>query len=52
MFAFYCGFSGQSIFDDEYMSWFNAVITTWPIAAKVLTDQDINSKTDAPEIVQ
>lgn len=51
MFAFRCGFSGQSIFDDEYMAWYNAVITTWPIAAKVLFSYDINSKIDRAEYV-
>jgi phospholipid-transporting ATPase len=51
MFAFKCGFSGQSVFDDEYMAWYNAVITTWPIAAKVLFSYDINSKTDDPQYV-
>jgi hypothetical protein len=30
------------------MAWYNAVITTWPIAAKVLFSYDINSKTDDP----
>jgi len=51
MFAFVCGFSGQSIFDDVYISFYNAFITTWPVAGKVLFDMDINPKTDDAQLV-
>ena len=49
LFGFNCAFSGHTLFDDEYISFYNAVITTWPIAAKVLFDQDVNSKIDNQE---
>jgi P-type E1-E2 ATPase len=51
LYAFSNAFSGMTAFEDEYMAWFNAIITTWPIALKSLFDYDINSKKDKREYV-
>jgi phospholipid-transporting ATPase len=50
-FAFSNAFSGTSIFEDEYIAWYNALITTWPIAAKTIFDHDINPKYDKREFI-
>ncbi|EGR28497.1 phospholipid-translocating p-type flippase family protein, putative [Ichthyophthirius multifiliis] len=41
-FAFYCGFSGQTIFDDIYISLYNLVFTALPLIIRAIFDQDIN----------
>jgi phospholipid-translocating P-type ATPase (flippase) len=41
-FAFYSGFSGQTIFDDWFVSFFNLIFTCLPLLFKALFDQDIN----------
>ena len=41
-FAFYSGFSGQTIFDDWFVSLFNLIFTSLPLLFKALFDQDVN----------
>ena len=43
-FAFYSGYSGQTIFDDWYVSLFNLVFTSLPLLFKALLDQDISER--------
>jgi len=41
-YAFYAGFSGQTLYDDWFVSLFNMVFTSMPLLFKALIDQDIN----------
>ena len=43
-FAFYSGYSGQTIFDDWFVSFFNLVFTSLPLLFKALLDQDISER--------
>ena len=43
-FSFYSGFSGQTIFDDWFVSLFNLVFTSLPLLFKALLDQDISER--------
>jgi magnesium-transporting ATPase (P-type) len=43
LFAFNCGFSGQTLYDDAYVSLFNMVFTALPLLFKALMEQDISS---------
>ena len=36
------GFSGQSIFDDEYIQFYNAIFTAGPVFVRAVFDQDIH----------
>jgi magnesium-transporting ATPase (P-type) len=40
-FAFYCGFSGQSFFDDTYISLYNIVFTAVPLVCRAILEQDV-----------
>ena len=44
MFAFICGFSAQTIFDDYYITFYNMVFTALPLMVKAVFEQDINYK--------
>lgn len=41
-YAFYAGYSGQTLFDDWYVSLYNLVFTSLPLLFKALLDQDVN----------
>jgi phospholipid-transporting ATPase len=41
-FAFCNGFSGMTIFDDYYISFYNLFFTSWPLVIRALFEQDIN----------
>ena len=41
-FSFSNGFSGQTIFDDFYISFYNLFFTSWPLVIKAAFEQDIN----------
>jgi magnesium-transporting ATPase (P-type) len=41
IFAFYCGFSGQTIFDDIYISLYNLVFTSLPLVIRAILEQDV-----------
>ena len=42
MFAYSNGYSGQTIYDDYYITCYNMVFTALPLAAKAIFDQDVN----------
>jgi magnesium-transporting ATPase (P-type) len=42
IFAFYSGYSGQSIFDDWYISLYNLIFTSIPLIIRAIFEQDIN----------
>lgn len=43
-FAFFCGFSAQTIFDPMYISVYNLFYTSLPVLAVGIFDQDVNDK--------
>ncbi len=38
MYAYINGYSGQTIYDDYYITFYNMVFTAWPLMAKALFD--------------
>jgi phospholipid-transporting ATPase len=40
--AFFCGFSGQTIFDDIYITLYNLVFTAMPLLIRAIFEQDVN----------
>ena len=40
--AFYCAYSGQSIFDDWYISLYNLIFTSIPLIIRAIFEQDVN----------
>lgn len=54
VFAFFCGYSGQTIFDDIYISLYNLIFTAFPLIIRAVFEQDVNyirpvKELDAPE---
>ena len=49
-FAFYCSFSGISLFDSYYIAYFNMVFTAWPLCFRALFEFDVNVEMDGPII--
>ena len=43
-FLFWNGYSGQTFFEDFYISFFNLLFTSWPVIIRAVFDQDINYK--------
>jgi len=43
-FAFLTGYSGQSCFDDYYISLYNILFTAWPLMVTGSMDWDLNTK--------
>lgn len=41
-FSFFCGFSGQTVFDDWYITLYNMVFTCFPLLIKAIFDQDLD----------
>ena len=41
IYLFYNGFSGQTIYDDWYISFYNLAFTSWPLIIRALFDKDI-----------
>ena len=41
VFCWYNGFSGQSMFDDWYITFYNLAFTSMPLVVRALFDQDI-----------
>jgi magnesium-transporting ATPase (P-type) len=41
IFAFYCGFSGQTIFDDVYITLYNLIFTSIPLVVRAILEQDV-----------
>ena len=42
VFAFYCGYSGQTIFDDIYIALYNLLFTSVPLVVRAVLEQDVN----------
>ena len=40
-FAFFCGFSALSFFDDTYISLYNIVFTALPLVIRAIFEQDV-----------
>jgi magnesium-transporting ATPase (P-type) len=49
-FAFTCGFSGQTVFDDYYISFYNLFFTSWPLLIKAAFEQDVNYQIEGEAI--
>jgi hypothetical protein len=41
LFAFYCGYSGQTVFEDWYVSFFNLFFTSIPLIVRAVFEQDV-----------
>ena len=48
-FAFINVFSGQTIYDDWYISFYNLFFTSLPLMVKAIFDQDVNPEIDGHE---
>jgi hypothetical protein len=42
VFAFFCAFSGESLFDDWYISLYNLIFTSIPLVIRAIFEQDVN----------
>lgn len=42
IFSFFCAYSGQSLFDDWYISLYNLVFTSIPLIIRAIFEQDVN----------
>ena len=49
-FAALNGFSGQTIYNDFYISFFNLFHTSWPLTIKSCFEQDVNYQLEGPDI--
>lgn len=47
-FAIYSGFSGQTIYDDYYITMYNMCFTALPLMIRAIFDQDVNYKLHKP----
>lgn len=43
-FSFFCGFSGQTIYDDFYITFYNLIFTALPLMVRATIEQDIYYK--------
>ena len=50
LFAFFNGYSGQTIFDDNYIAFYNLFYTSWPLVIKATFEQDVNYQIDGAQI--
>lgn len=41
-FAFFSGYSGQTVFDDWYVTLYNLIFTAMPLIMRAVFDQDVN----------
>lgn len=46
MFAYISGYSGQTVYDDYYITSYNMILTALPLLMKAVLEQDINPETD------
>ena len=49
LYGFYCNFTGQTIIDDWFITTFNLIFTSFPLAGRALLDHDL--KPDDGEII-
>lgn len=50
LYAFYCGYSGQTIYEDFYISFFNLIFTLFPLLVKATFESDLNYVTDGMQL--
>lgn len=50
IFAYMNGYSGQTVYDDYYITCYNLIFTALPLCAKAVWDQDVNPTTDGDDI--
>jgi phospholipid-transporting ATPase len=50
LYAFTNGYSGLSVFDDYYVSFYNLFFTSWPLIIKALFEQDVSYEKEGYEI--
>ena len=43
-FSFYCGYSGMTIYDDYYITFYNMIFTAGPLVVRAIIEQDIYYK--------
>jgi len=48
-FAFLCGYSGMTIFDDYYVTGYNLVFTALPLSVKAILEKDVDYKIRLPK---
>jgi len=51
-FAFNCGFSGQTLFDDWFSSLYNLAFTSLPLLFKALMEQDLTVEDEKDEFIR
>lgn len=42
LFMFFCGYSGQTVYDDFYITLYNLLFTSIPLVVRAILEQDIN----------
>lgn len=42
VFAFYCAYSGQTLFDDLFIAFYNLFFTSVPLVVRAILEQDVN----------
>lgn len=47
--AFYCGYSGQTLFDDLFIAFYNLFFTSLPLVIRAILEQDVNYVIKKPE---
>lgn len=40
--AYYCAYSGQTVFDDVYVTLYNLIFTALPLIVRAVMEQDVN----------
>lgn len=49
-FAFENGFTGQTIYDDFFISFYNLFFTSWPLVIKATFEQDVNYQLEGMQV--
>lgn len=49
-FAFYNGFTGQTIYDSFFIAYYNLFFTSWPLVIKATFEQDVNYQLEGQEV--
>ena len=48
-FSFVCAFSGQTVFDDWYITLYNIIFTAAPLVVRAVIEQDLSYKIEKPK---
>jgi len=49
LFSFYCAYSGQTVFEDWYVSFYNLFFTSIPLIVRAVFEQDVYYLTKADD---